>query len=204
MLEKTDIEILKLFTKDVRIKYSISDISRIIKKPYSKVHNSIMRMSRDKIIFIKKMGRSSYCEFIYENNIQIAALIEKIKSVEFMKKNQDISVLIKNLFTQIKVPDYTILVFGSNAKGTATKKSDIDLMFISSDDKTKDKIRKIIESEISILPFDVHVVDFIYADLLSMFKDVDNKTVGSETIGAHILINGFEQYYECMRLAKIK
>lgn len=88
---------------------------------------------------------------------------------------------------------YIMILFGSYAKGTATKKSDIDLLFVVQNEadieKIKKKVRSVLSSTNIKIEFDVITIEW----LIKMFEE--RHTVGREVLEASITLYGAEQYY---------
>jgi predicted nucleotidyltransferase len=95
----------------------------------------------------------------------------------------------------LKFP-FIAIIFGSYAKGTKSKTSDIDLMIISESDK-----EKIFERIVNLLPLDIHLVAFNYDQFLSMAKNRDFSVV-SEALHRNIILIGIEDYYRMLEDVK--
>ncbi len=89
-----------------------------------------------------------------------------------------------------------MLLFGSYAKKTQSKESDIDLMFIApdSDEKFESKIRNIAR----IIPLKLHINVFKESEFKAM-KNSKILTVGQEVINSNIILYGIENYYELIK-----
>ena len=88
---------------------------------------------------------------------------------------------------------YVMLLFGSYAKGTRTKRSDIDLLFIVPDER-EETYERDIQNIASMIPLKVHVNIFKEKDFLAM-KNSKEHTVGSEAIKRNIILHGIDVYY---------
>ena len=58
-----------------------------------------------------------------------------------------------------------MIVFGSYAKGSQTKNSDIDIMLVSNDEKLKKRINEIV----SILPLKIHLIQLNEEEFRRMY-----------------------------------
>lgn len=199
-LEKTDFKILNFLIKDLNKEYSIKEISEELKRPYVKIHNSIKRLSTKDIVKEEIKGKSHYCSLNYKENIAIVCFISSLRAKEFLEKNKKIGLIIKNIIDEIKFPDYTLVLFGSFAKGNSTKNSDLDIAIITSEENKK-QAERIINSIKRISSLKIHSLEFYYNDFIEMLKSKDNN-VGKEIAKNHIIFKGCEQFYDCIKLAE--
>lgn len=199
-LEKTDFEVIGFLIENLDREYSIKEISEELKRPYVKIHNSIKRLSKKSIIVESIKGKSHYCSFDYRSNKDVACFIESQISKEFLKKNKKISLIIVDITKLIKSPDYSIVLFGSYAKGDIGKHSDVDVAIISSAEE-KENAERVMNSIKRLFPLKVHSLEFSYNDFVEMLK-AKELNVGKEIVKNHVIFNGYEQFYECIELAK--
>ena len=199
-LEKTDFEVLTFLIENLNKEFNIKEIADKLKRPYVKIHNSIKRLGNKNIIKEEVKGKSHYCSIDYKNNIGIVCFINSQKSKEFLQKNKKIGLIIKDIITNIKIPNYTLLLFGSYAKNSADKHSDVDLAIITSSED-KEEIERIISSVKRLSSLEIHSLEFTYDDLIEMLKSKETN-VGKEIVKKHIIFKGCEQFYDCIRLAE--
>ena len=126
---------------------------------------------KNKVFYIKKTLEARQ----YVNFVETYKLLETLKRyprlrriIEQIKKNQKISLAI---------------LFGSYAKGTASKESDIDIYIDTTDNKIKEEV-ELIDSKIS-----VKIGNYNKDSLL--IKEIEK---------AHTIIKGVELYYEKNKL----
>ena len=111
---------------------------------------------------------------------------------ELFKKNKDFRVIYRRLF---ELPfSFIALLFGSHAKGNATKHSDIDILTIGGDERE-------IHSIISLWPEKIHLTTVTYKDFIYMAKSKEF-TVVSEAIKNNIILIGIEEYYRLLKNAE--
>lgn len=198
-IEKTDFEILKFFIKNYAREFSIKEISDRLKRPYVKIHKSIKRLILKKIITEEIKGRSHYCRFDYKNNVDILCFINSLITRDFLTKNKLIKLLIANIKENITFPDYILLIFGSYAKGEETKESDIDICLIVNNEN-KEKAERIVKSIKGISNISIHSLEFSYSEFIDMLKS-KSFNVAKEITKNNILLNGSEQFYNCINLS---
>ena len=84
-----------------------------------------------------------------------------------------------------------MLLFGSYAKGTKTKHSDIDLLTISENENK-------ISSVLSILPLKIHLTVLKPVEFISMARSKEFSVV-SEALKKNIILIGIDEYYRLMQ-----
>lgn len=199
-LEKTDFEVLNFLIKNINEEYSIKEISEKIKRPYVKIHKSIKRLSNKKIIREIVKGKSHYCSIYYKENIDIVCFINSQRTKEILEKNKKIKLIVLDIFNSIKFSDYTLIIFGSYAKGTADKHSDLDVAIITSAEN-KEEAERVMNSIKKLSSIEIHSLEITYKNFIEMLKSKDGN-VGKEIVKDHIILKGCEYFYECIRLAE--
>jgi predicted nucleotidyltransferase len=186
--------------KNLESEYSIKQLSDILKRPYVKIHNSIKRLANNSIIKETIKGKSHYCIFDYKNNLDVACFINAQMAKSFLEGNKKLRIFISNLINSLTFPDYTLLLFGSIAKGSADEKSDIDLAIITSLEN-KAAAENTMNSLKRISNLNIHSFEFRYNEFIEMLKSKE-MNVGKEIAKTNIIFKGCEQFYECLRLAE--
>lgn len=199
-LEKTDYEVLSLLIENINKEYSIKELADKLKRPYVKIHSSIKRLVRQGIISELVKGKSHYCSVNYKKNIDVVCFIDSQKAKEFLRKNKKINIVISEIINSIKFPNYSLVLFGSYAKGNADKHSDVDIAIITSDEN-KEEIERVINAIKRLSSLEIHSVGFTYKNFIEMLKS-NEMNVGKEIVKSHIIIKGCEQFYDCMELAE--
>ncbi len=199
-LEKTDFEVLNFLIENLNKEFSIKEIADKLKKPYVKIHSSINRLADKKIIKREIKGRSHYCSIDYKNNINVVCFINSQKAKEFLLKNKKIMIIIEDIVSSIKIPDYTLLLFGSYAKGNADKHSDLDIAIITAGEN-KEEVERAVNSKKRLSSLNIHSLGFNYKEFIEMLKSKE-MNVGKEIVKSHIIFNGCEQFYEAVRLTE--
>ena len=105
-------------------------------------------------------------------------------------KNKNLNQLYKEIMSKVKTGSFILLLFGSYAKKTQTKTSDIDLLFISNEHNFENKISDIL----SLLPLKTHALTFTEEEFVRM-KDSKKSNVIHEAIESNIILYGTEAYY---------
>ncbi|MGC8812550.1 MAG: ArsR family transcriptional regulator [Candidatus Aenigmatarchaeota archaeon] len=98
---------------------------------------------KEEVIGAKPQIRAIYPELGSENGKLIFSLIESQKKEEFFSKYKNLKGPFLHLVQNLPKNVACVLIFGSYAKFSATRESDLDLLFITLN--RKDKIEKLIE-----------------------------------------------------------
>ena len=199
-LEKTDFEVLAFLINNLNSEYSIREIAKYLKKPYVKAHKSIKRLSNQKIVSITIKGKSHYCKVDVNNNLDVICFIEYQKSKEFLLRHKKIKLALDEIANSVKSANYSLIIFGSYAKGTSDKNSDLDIAAITSKED-KEEAEKAIKSAKMISSLNIHSLEFTYQEFIEMLKSKQNNA-GKEIAKNRIILKGAEQFHECIRLSK--
>lgn len=173
--------------------FSINSIAKKLKMNYRIAFEGVNKLEADGIVTIKKLGNSNQCVFSYHFNEKVLEAEDR-KKEEFLR-NKDFKVLYKRIM-EIKNPFFICLVFGSYAKGTQTKHSDVDLCIITDNEEVKQKA----EQTIRLFPFDIHFLCFTTKEFISMLSTTE-LNVGKEIVKDNIILKGAEGFYEMVNYA---
>ncbi|MDD5416607.1 MAG: nucleotidyltransferase domain-containing protein [Candidatus Aenigmarchaeota archaeon] len=185
----SEIKIIKLLL-DERDKFTIKKISELLNINYRIAHEQIMKLGKDGIIKITKAGNSSICEL--NNRFDQRIFEAEYSRREEMLKNKDLLVL-HNRLSELKF-SFIVLLFGSYAKRTADKNSDIDILAIGGDEKE-------IKTTIALLPDKIHLTSISFENFIHMAKSKEF-TVVSEAMKNNIILIGIEEYYRLVKNAE--
>lgn len=196
MLTSCEQKIMNLLLPEPYSHHSIREISQRIKTSYALVHASILRLQDKGLIKIEKGGRSQLCAINLSADPQVLAISALEKAQQYIKKVK-FSFVIDDLKEKLSDFMCIMILFGSHAKGTATPKSDIDLLFAVQHERDIEPVKRKINSVLSstAIKFDVEVVTSAW--LLQMFNEKDS--VGREILEHSIILHGAEYYYTLVR-----
>ncbi len=186
-------KILMLLLSNKEENFTIRGIAKHIEVDYKTVYLVVSELIESKLILAKKIGQAVLCSINkkkFDVDIFRAEMIRK----EELLKNKNFSVLCS--YFDIKEPFFILLLFGSQASGKKRKGSDIDLMLITNEKK----IVKQIKDKLSLIPLDIHLLDFTSEEFLSMIKTTEFN-VGKETLNNNIILFGIENYYRLIKNA---
>ncbi len=187
-------KILKLLLSNKKEEFTIRAISKNIVVDYKTVYMVIKELVKSNVVHAKKAGQTILCSINqkeFNADVFKAELIRK----EELLRNKNFSVLC-SYFKDIKKPFFILLLFGSYVAGKPRKGSDIDLMLIVDDEKVKRQVK----NKVSLIPLNIHLVDFTSEEFLSMLKTTEFN-VGREVFYNNIVLFGIEDYYRLVQNA---
>jgi len=194
MLTKTQIKIMEIFVSKINERFSIKQISEILKKPYPLIHGSIKPLINNN--FITKDKQNFLCVNYKENHLELA-YVESLRKKEFLKKNKINILFVKDVLNSIKLDYFTFLIFGSSVQ--KQKPRDADILIILENKNEINSIEKILHNIASNFSqkFDINVVSV--ESVYEMLAKRDEANVMNETLNNHILIFGAENYYRLLK-----
>ncbi len=156
----------------------LREIARMLNKSHVTILRKTSQLIRENIIDYKKEGRNK-CYFIKKNftSRQYIYQAERHKFIKLLKIYPELSVILEKVLK--KVDDKLIILFGSYAKFSAKKESDIDIYIETDKNNLKSELKEI-SSKISLK--------------IGHF-DNDSLLI-KEIIKNHIVLRGTEEFYE--------
>jgi len=194
-MKNEDVSIIKLLLEHKNEDLNINNIACLLKKNYKTVYTIVKRLEDLKIITVKRFGKSLKVELV--NKLHFFVFLAEYERKEEILKNKDLTVMLDSFLNGIKTKCFILLLFGSYAKKSNTKNSDIDLMFIVPDED-KEETEKNMHNIASLLPLNLHINVFKESEFINM-KNSKEITVGSEAMNNNIILYGIEMYYELIK-----
>lgn len=182
----SDISILKLLLSKREEKFTIKKIAEALEINYRIAYEQTMKLEGEGLLKLTRVGNSKICELASKFDSKVFEA-EYLRRSELFR-NKDF-LIIHNRLAELKFP-FIALLFGSHAKGTATKHSDIDILAIGGDEKE-------IRTTISLLPDKIHLTTVTYESFIHMAKSKEF-TVVSEALKSNIILIGIEEYYRLL------
>jgi len=162
------------------------ELSKLTNIPYATFHRTIKQLTD--LLIIKTIGKSKVIQLNLKNQITKSYLI--ISSDKEKKKFLKKQLIIKKITNEIKTNDIVIL-FGSYAKYTHTKTSDIDLLIINKDGK-----KTISFSKYELLyKIKINPIFITKGEFRLMLKDKE-ENVGKQALKNHIILNNPEKFWK--------
>ncbi len=203
MRSETVLKIVGLLRKNLGKGFTILEISKLLKIGYRPAYNHISELEEKKVTIVKKVGSSKQC-FLDLENAQARHFLQEVDLVrieELYKSNQKLKTILGEIIykitNQITSSLHSIILFGSYAKGTVTKSSDIDLLFIVCNIKDK-SVREKIDRECASYRHSHNVkISPLITDMEEFNKMLNSKemNVGKEAKDYGIALYGSEQFW---------
>ncbi len=203
MRQKTLLKIIGLMRTGLGKGLTILEISKQLKIGYRPAYNHIGEMEKEGIIQIEKVGSSKQCKLSLTNQKtrHLLGSLDMAKKEDIYKENPKLRAIIESLILKLTEQFiseiHSIVLFGSYAKGTATKQSDIDLLFIANDLKNK-KLREAIDRESASCQYSYNIrVSPLITDIKELKKMLEAKelNVGKEAKEYGISLYGHEMFW---------
>lgn len=193
----TGIEILRLLTSNLTRDFTILKVAQHTGKTNRLTYSTVKKLEREHMITIQEKANLRLCKLSLENP-QMIALIESLRWLDFTRKRPDIGLLVADIVSKCELPYFTLAVFGSYAKGTMTKRSDLDMLLVIPDRKFEDTIETAIKSARALSNIPVHDVVVTCAEFVSMLRET-KINVAKESLEARYIGYGAEAFYTLLR-----
>lgn len=182
--KNNELEVISLFRGNYKARFYLREISKISKIPLKTCQNTLANLEKNKILKSKIEGKNKYFSLNLEN-IRTKSLLlqsEIYKTDLFVERYPQFNIFLRSLKAR-----FPIIVFGSFAKFTSDKNSDLDLLIISGN-----------ESELpfhllSIIP---HKINIPNKTFLKAIKQQENLI--KEIEENHIILNNHSYYVDIM------
>lgn len=175
---KNKYRILELYLGNWKAKYYLREISYKTCISLRTVQNITELMVKENILLQEYKGKNKYYSLNLDNiTLKYELMIAEIeRTKKFLNRYKPFQLLLKQ--TKNLPP---MLIFGSYAKNTQTKKSDVDILVISN---------KEIEA-LNLLPYDLHTIMINNKTFIKWFEK--EELLLKEILKKHILLN--HHYY---------
>jgi len=169
---------IKIVESLLKSENHIRGLARLLKTNQTTIARKIHGLYKENIVDFKQEGKNKV--FFMKKTLeakQYACFVETHKLLEILRRYP----LLRRVIEPIKKDEKISLaiLFGSYAKGNATKDSDIDIYIDTKDNKLKEKV-ELIDSKISVKTGSYN------RDSL-LIKEIEKE---------HVIIKGAELYYE--------
>ena len=185
--------IIRVLLEKQEEELNIAKVSRYSRIDYKNTYGIITELERKDLITIKPFGRTKRVIL----NKKVHPLIfeaEYNRRQDLFRKNKDFLILYKKL-SELNFP-FIVLLFGSYAKGKATKHSDIDLLIVCEENREQQ-----IQDVLDLFPLRIHPTFIRFEDFMLMLRTKEFNVV-SEAVKNNIPLIGIEDYYRLLENAE--
>ncbi|HLD12349.1 MAG TPA: nucleotidyltransferase domain-containing protein [Candidatus Nanoarchaeia archaeon] len=184
-----ELAIMKLLLDKPEEEFNTNSLAKRLNKDYKNTYQAVQRLEQKNALTLQPFGKAKKIKITTTiNPLLYQAEYERTQE---LLNNKNLA-LLQETFQQLP-PYYTLILFGSHAKKTTNKHSDIDLLFIIPDNEQH--LEKEIQKIARTLPLPLHINIFTTKEFKAM-KQSKEKTIGTEAITNHIILHGIENYYQ--------
>jgi len=179
-----ELGVISLYSGNYKEEFYLRQISKLAKLPLKTCQNVLIALEKNRILKSKVEGKNKYFSLNLDN-IQTKSILlqaEIYKTDIFLEAYSQFKTFLKELKTNIP-----IIIFGSFARLTADKNSDLDLLIISG---KKQKL------PFYLLPYKVHEVNLSESSFIKAVKEQENLV--KEIEEKHIILNNHSFYVNIM------
>ena len=179
-----ELDVIALYSGDYKAKFYLRQISKLAKLPLKTCQNVLINLEKKKVLKSKLEGKNKYFSLNLDNIQTKSALLqaEIYRTDIFLEKYPPFKTFLKELNTNI-----LIIIFGSFAKLTADKDSDLDLLII---------LEKEQKLPFHLLPYKIHEVNLSEHSFIKAVKE--QETLIKEVEEKHIVLNNHSAYVNIM------
>lgn len=186
----SETKILRLLLDNKEEVFTIKKAAESLSINYRIAYEKIMKLEKEGLIKITKVGNSKVCKFTYTFDSRVFQA-EDSRRKDLLKKKDFL--IIHNRLAELKFP-FVALLFGSYARMAMSKHSDVDILAVGGDEKE-------LRAAISLLPDKIHLTTVTYESFIHMARSKEF-TVVSEAMKNNIILIGIEEYYRLLKNAE--
>ncbi|MBU0459974.1 MAG: nucleotidyltransferase domain-containing protein [Nanoarchaeota archaeon] len=179
-----DLEAISLFRGNYKVRFYLREISKLSNLPLKTCQNTLSNLEKTKILKSKTEGKNKYFSLNLEN-IRTKSYLQQAEIYQtdfFIQKYAPFKTFLKSLKTTAP-----IIVFGSFAKLTADKNSDLDLLIISN---------KKLNLPFYLLPFKPHEINMFEKTFLKAIEQQEDLI--KEIEENHVILNNHSFYVDIL------
>ncbi|MFH1065197.1 MAG: nucleotidyltransferase domain-containing protein [Nanoarchaeota archaeon] len=199
-LTKAEITIISFFIDNIQKEFGIREISRNIGTDYKNTYATIQWLVKKGMLLKRRQANIDLCSLNLKEGSTEICFVEAIKSKKFMEKHRTIRDFLNTVMNKTRHMYYSIVVFGSFAKGKETKSSDLDILIITPEKSIAEEIERIITAEAVTVAAGIHTIAISEGDFIANLADKKPNVV-IEAFKNHIIITGAESFYNGVKIA---
>lgn len=193
-INKNELRIIEFYRANLFFSGSIREIMYKIKsKSYQRVYEAVEKLIKKKVLNSKKVGNNKL--------ISLNLSRESMLLLSFIDEKEADKIPNYSKILEIKeISDYLILVTGSYANNTYTKKSDLDLVIVIPDKDDVVYIQKLVENITMLYTPPVHLYVLRKKDFIDMLKSKE-QTYAKEIVNKKVILKNARIFYEVLKEA---
>lgn len=180
------LRIVNYLGKNKSESYSMHELSKQIHMPYATLFRTLREM--EDILLVKRVGKAKTVMLNIRHPALKSYLI--ISSEEEKKEYLEKQPILKKITKELETKSI-VLLFGSYAKGTERKESDIDLLIINKEGKKETSFLKYE----TLFRIKINPLFITQKEFKETLHDTE-ENVGKQALKYHILLNNAEKFWE--------
>jgi predicted nucleotidyltransferase len=178
-------KIINYLGKNIGEGYTMHELSKILKIPYASFYRSVNGMKE--LLSIQNVGKSKVLQLNRDNSILKAHLT--VASDEEKKEYLSHKSLIRMISKELDTKDIVVL-FGSYAKKSERKRSDIDILVVNKKGNKSISFKKFE----TLLRKEINSVFVTEKEFKLMLKEKE-ENVGKQVLKNHIILNNPDKFW---------
>ena len=203
-LTPSTIAALKVMEEDLARWYYTRELSRIAKVGRTTISREFTKIAKQGIVLQKQGGQEKFYKLNIRNETarKLAEVFESERREHVYKRNRAVAYALQDLTNAVfeSAPQIqSIIMFGSAARGTATERSDIDLLVLVPNqpqdelNKITREVEELVKSVTGRHPVRIAPVVMTLHDFEQGLKD--RRRFGTDVLRDGLVIFGVERYF---------
>lgn len=193
-----EMRVVAFFLAHVGESFGIRELSRRMNVDYKMVYTAVQKLSKKGILIKKRQANLDLCSLNLKEDLTSVYYGELLRANNFLQAHKEIASFFIAVREKVKTIFYSLIVFGSFAKGTETAHSDLDLLIIAQSRELGEEIERVINSEAILLKTKVHAIILAETDFITGLKE-RKISISTEALKNHLIIAGVEGFYNAIR-----
>jgi predicted nucleotidyltransferase len=197
-LNRTDVRILEFLLGNLEKDSSMNGIAEGIKVSYPAVRERTILLREKGVTSIREVNPTqSLCRASVDNagNASVFSYVEFLRKERFMAGKKELKATVEDILGGIAESSFTMILFGSHAKGKERPSSDIDILFLT--DGNEDRIMDAVATAGRLTKRKIHAITMTYDDF---FRPNKKGAAGlqREVLESHVIVYGAEAFYRML------
>ncbi len=193
-----ELRVVAFFLANVGESFGIRELSRRMNVDYKMVHTAVQKLSKKGILLKRRQANLELCSLNLKGDLSVIYYGELLRANNFLQAHKEIASFFNAVREKVKTIFYSLVVFGSFAKGTEAAHSDLDLLIIAQSRELGEEIEGVINAEAILLKTKVHVIILAETDFIAGLKE-KKPNISTEVLKNHLIIAGVEAFYNAIR-----
>ncbi|HLE07695.1 MAG TPA: nucleotidyltransferase domain-containing protein [archaeon] len=190
--QELEMRVMKIYISDYAAKIHVREISRMVKASHRTISLILSKFESRGIMKHEDVGRSKQYSLNFENATTKDCIkaAESFWKIRFLEKHFTMKKLIGEISNDLK--NTPLILFGSYAKGSETKESDIDILVVKTGEE-KIAVKKLSEFA-ETYKIDIQLQKASAENFEAGVKERDNLVV--EIMKSHIILNNADFFVD--------